>query len=850
MIYQYTLFPIEYLLRVVFTLLIDVSNSYLFSLILLALLVYIATKPLAYFANKTSLSERDISSILAPQIQKINKSTNGVDAHAAIGRLYARYNYHPIYAIRSLVPLLVQLPFLAAAYYMLGNFEGIEGKVVPLIGDLASQDAILLGKVNLLPLLMTFINLLALYTTPGLTHKNMVQGLCVSLLFLVLLYTSPAALIIYWTTNNLILLVVNLFNFKKTFKQRLQHDAYTSKAIFGKIAWRDVFLLCAFFSFFFAVQQIFFIVSIGNTNGKGSASLFVYVSLCFVFSFVSLLSKFYNNKKCLIGVAISLALFVFLFFILLKEAYSSISYLNTIIATGVLVLLPIIFSILPNKETFNSKRHFLLTSIAALAGCAFHWSNNTDYFSFPTSFLFFTIAILGAIIFCFLTISYLVKIQNNEHIWILSPCLVMCFLFLPTIHEFFIIKIYLLEYILLFLIFGYVFWQFSRQKVKYCYVLLTVFIAFNIFSGLIVLFETSLAKNKMDLENRNRLQSITKYGKITSTPNIYFIIAESTPDLHTLELLGLPTEQLKKVLKEYDFKIYDKTYSHGSASLRSVSRTLSMQTDIEGATDDSLRKVVGGYNLVNHALQAVGYHTISCIKGGMTAGYNDYNESYAIGISKNKAARLFENSRIKFLVAFLRGLGMREFKFDIEFDEGNLANRKNWLKGNFESYFTKIVKQNKTSPVFTIYHGNVPVHSQNSGVCLENETELFEVRFQKSIKILTEKLYLIDKYDPDSIVIIAGDHGPYLTGDCTSLIGYNSQDVTEIIVRDRIGTLVSVHWPNKIKAQKYDEDLLVNQNIFPTVFAYLFDNPSLLSLKVHNKVITYGGKTIDNGVFY
>ena len=44
-------------------------------------------------------------------------------------------------------------------------------------------------------------------------------------------------------------------------------------------------------------------------------------------------------------------------------------------------------------------------------------------------------------------------------------------------------------------------------------------------------------------------------------PNIYFLTSESTADLTTTEQLGISTERIKRILKNYDFKIYNSTYS-------------------------------------------------------------------------------------------------------------------------------------------------------------------------------------------------------------------------------------------------------------------------------------------------
>ena len=123
MIYQYTLAPIESILETVFVILVGVSNSYFLSLVLLAVLVRLATKPLEKYASRAVTAQAEIESVLTPQISAIKLKYTAVQRHEAIKRLYARYAYSPVYAIRSLAGLGVQLPFFIAAYFMLSGYS-------------------------------------------------------------------------------------------------------------------------------------------------------------------------------------------------------------------------------------------------------------------------------------------------------------------------------------------------------------------------------------------------------------------------------------------------------------------------------------------------------------------------------------------------------------------------------------------------------------------------------------------------------------------------------------------------------------------------------------------------------
>jgi membrane protein insertase Oxa1/YidC/SpoIIIJ len=89
---------------------------------------------------------------------------------------------------------------------MIGELSLFKGKALLGIPDLSRPDGMLLG-INLLPLLMTVINLSAAFLTPEYRLKDKLQAILIATLFLALLYGSPSALLVYWTMNNLIFLI-------------------------------------------------------------------------------------------------------------------------------------------------------------------------------------------------------------------------------------------------------------------------------------------------------------------------------------------------------------------------------------------------------------------------------------------------------------------------------------------------------------------------------------------------------------------------------------------------------------------------------------------------------------------
>lgn len=148
--------------------------------------------------------ETEYQNVILPQIAAIKeKYASDIDRNMRIQALYSRYSYSPVSAVKKVLPLFVQIPFLLLTYFMLKGTSQLSGVSFLFLKDLGAADALLNG-VNLLPFVMTGVNLITVFATPGFTRRDMTQAIGIALLFLVMLYTAPSALLLYWTLNNAI----------------------------------------------------------------------------------------------------------------------------------------------------------------------------------------------------------------------------------------------------------------------------------------------------------------------------------------------------------------------------------------------------------------------------------------------------------------------------------------------------------------------------------------------------------------------------------------------------------------------------------------------------------------------
>ena len=101
------------------------------------------------------------------------------------------------------------------------------------------------------------------------------------------------------------------------------------------------------------------------------------------------------------------------------------------------------------------------------------------------------------------------------------------------------------------------------------------------------------------------------------------------------------------------------------------------------------------------------------------------------------------------------------------------------------------------------------------------------------------------------IIIIAGDHGPYLTKNGIGLSpDYKLKNVNRLDIQDRFGVLLAIHWPEEKYIDKYKIRIL--QDVLPAAFSYIYNDDSIFEeAKMSNKVVkspVISGASIKDGV--
>ncbi|MBQ6735311.1 MAG: YidC/Oxa1 family membrane protein insertase [Lachnospiraceae bacterium] len=213
-LYNLILRPLIFLLEVIFVLLHRLIGSPGPVLMFLSLVVSLLTLPLYRRAEQMQEEERERVLSMEPVVRQIRAVFSGNERRMMLDTYYRQRSYTPLQSLRSALSLLLQIPFFMAAYSYLSSLETLQGASFLFLRDLGAPDALLaLGdiRINLLPVLMTLLNVLSgMVYTKGFPLREKLQTYGLALLFLVLLYRSPAGLVLYWTCNQVFSLLKNL----------------------------------------------------------------------------------------------------------------------------------------------------------------------------------------------------------------------------------------------------------------------------------------------------------------------------------------------------------------------------------------------------------------------------------------------------------------------------------------------------------------------------------------------------------------------------------------------------------------------------------------------------------------
>ena len=249
-----------------------------------SLCVNFLTLPLYNLADKIKDEERKKVKSLEKWVLHIKKTFKGDERFMMLSEYYRQNHYHPIYALRNTLSLLIQVPFFIAAYHYLNNSEFLSGANFWIIHDLGTPDALIPIKVgsfvfsiNILPIIMTLFNFINGFVySKGMSSRDKAQIFLLALIFLVILYNSSSGLVLYWILNNIFSLIRNIV--KKRFNYKIFY-----------------YIFCIFF---ILIAHLFVKRRFNHTSLIMLLFAYFFMILPYLSSFIPFLKKNYRSLKC------------------------------------------------------------------------------------------------------------------------------------------------------------------------------------------------------------------------------------------------------------------------------------------------------------------------------------------------------------------------------------------------------------------------------------------------------------------------------------------------------------------------------------------------------------------------
>lgn len=206
--------PLYVTIGFLFDYLLKNTHNIVLIIFIISTLLFVVCLPLYLKADFLQAKEREFQKKLKNKVDIIKRHYKGDERHMLLSAYYRQMHYHPIMRLRSSLGLILQIPFFMAAYSFFSNLTLLDKTRFWKIVSLAKPDHLInIGgyAINLLPIIMTIINILAIFAyTREKFLKRKLSLISVSLFFLILLYNAPSGLVLFWIFNNIFSLIKNI----------------------------------------------------------------------------------------------------------------------------------------------------------------------------------------------------------------------------------------------------------------------------------------------------------------------------------------------------------------------------------------------------------------------------------------------------------------------------------------------------------------------------------------------------------------------------------------------------------------------------------------------------------------
>lgn len=230
-IYNIIIYPLELIYELIYSLSMRIIPFAGVSLIVLSIFINTLLIPIYKLIDEIQNEQNEKEKKLSFWVEHIKNNFHGDERFLMLKTYYRQNGYNPLSTLKGAFPLLLEIPFFIAAYHFLTSLSQLKGVPFLFINDLASPDELVMFagiKFNILPLVMTVINLISIriYTNQSSLRDKLTLYL-IAIIFLIVLYNSPSGLVLYWTMNNIFTMIKNIvfkYNIGKDHNDKTEID--------------------------------------------------------------------------------------------------------------------------------------------------------------------------------------------------------------------------------------------------------------------------------------------------------------------------------------------------------------------------------------------------------------------------------------------------------------------------------------------------------------------------------------------------------------------------------------------------------------------------------------------------
>lgn len=209
---HYFVYPFSLLIKTVATWL---QGQYGLSIILITLSIRLVLMPFLIKQSKESHLSQEKWQLMKPEMEIIQKKyehkkslEDQLSFQKEMSRLWQKHQYHPGKMIASIIPIIVQMPFLIAFYYAIRRTPEIADQMF-LWFSLGDMDLLFVLLAIVIYYLQARVGLIDL---EGQQRKQLSMMSSVSpVLIGIIALNVPSALTLYWVVGGLFMIVQSLY---------------------------------------------------------------------------------------------------------------------------------------------------------------------------------------------------------------------------------------------------------------------------------------------------------------------------------------------------------------------------------------------------------------------------------------------------------------------------------------------------------------------------------------------------------------------------------------------------------------------------------------------------------------